>query len=214
MLFDDWPDLDAVVSFDVIDGASASASAGSVSARGTASAAVTGAAGTASGQLSATGTATASATGADLTATAGDATAFGTVDIPGTASVGGAGATAAAGDVTAAADGQTTITGTQATASAGSVAAVGDEAEPEQPPTPAGRPIRPQAYTPPFVRVDAVAKVTPAAMRVQLGIVQADGTISAVASVGTAGAQATAGNLAARGILNPTDEELLLLLAA
>ncbi len=193
MLFDDWPDLDAVVSFDVIEGASASASAGSVSARGTAQASVT---------------------DAELTATAGDATAFGTVDIPGTASVGGAGATSAAGDVTAAAQGQATVTGAQASTSAASVAATGDENEPEQPATPAGRPMRPQAYAPPFVRVDAVAKVKPVAMRAQFGVVQADGTISAVACVSAASVGASAGGVTARGILNPTDDELMLLLLA
>jgi hypothetical protein len=214
MLFDDWTDLDAVVSFDVIDGASASTAAGSVSARGTASAAATGASGTATGQLTAAGAAKAAAIGTQVTATAGDATAFGTVDIPGTASVVGAGATSAAGEVTAAANGQASVTGNQASTSTGGVSAIGDEVDPEQPPTPAGRPIRPQAYTPPFVRVDAVAKVKPAAMRTHLGVVQADGTISVVAGVGTAGASALAGKTAARGILNPTDDELMLLLLA
>jgi hypothetical protein len=213
MLFDDWTDLDAVVSFDVIDGASASATPGSVSARGTASAAAIGASGTATGELTAAGAAQATTTGTTATATAGDATAFGTVDIPGTASVVGAGATSAAGDITTTAAALATTDGAQATATSGSIAVSGEGSEPVSPPA-AGRPIRPQDYNPPFARVDAVAKVKPAKMRTKLGVVRADGTISVVAGVGSAGATTSAGITTASGILNPTDDELMLLLLA
>ncbi len=209
-------------------GAQAAASAGTVVAIGTGSAvaSVTGAdATTSAGVVAVSGTGLVTVTGTEATASVGTVIALGT----GAAVAGVAGAQASTTAGTAAASGQANITatgtqvtittgvvgitltatvslaGAEARAAAGQVTANDGSAKPG---------IRVVDYAPRFVtKRDAKARVLPVEALATAGRVEAFGQRNVVARVACAHSRLVRGRVRGRGVQNPSDEDIALLLA-
>lgn len=222
-------------------GAQATSAAQAITAAVSAATTVTGASATSAAQaVSASGQANTTLTGASATASAGTATAFGTSNIPGTANVFGAGGTATAGTVTAAGTALVSTGGTSATASPGAVTASAAnpisatatvtgaqatataatiQANSGSVIAPAGGTSRrrPFIIAPAMPRFDddvsAVARVGSATATAEFGEVLAHWMADAVISLASVQSKSMAGRPSAFGGHNPSDEELLFLLA-
>lgn len=222
-------------------GAQATSAAQAISAGVSAAATVAGASASSAAQaISASGQANTTLTGASATASAGTATAFGSSNVPGTANVVGAGGTATAGTITAAGTALVSTGGTSATAAPGAVTASAANPTPATATVtgaqatataatiqansgsviaPAGGTSRRRPFIiPPAMprfddEVSAVARVGSATATAEFGEVLAHWMADAVISLASVQSKSMAGRPSAFGGHNPSDEELLFLLA-